>query len=47
MKDSTNYFAIVPAAGVGNRMQMDLPKQYISVNGKKILEYTLSYFIEL
>ncbi|WP_339050197.1 2-C-methyl-D-erythritol 4-phosphate cytidylyltransferase [Rickettsiella endosymbiont of Xylota segnis] len=42
MKDSTNYFAIVPAAGVGNRMQIDLPKQYISINGKKILEYTLN-----
>ncbi|MGC1854929.1 MAG: 2-C-methyl-D-erythritol 4-phosphate cytidylyltransferase [Candidatus Aquirickettsiella sp.] len=42
MKYSTNYFAIVPAAGVGNRMQIDLPKQYISINGKKILEYTLT-----
>ncbi|WP_342147582.1 2-C-methyl-D-erythritol 4-phosphate cytidylyltransferase [Rickettsiella endosymbiont of Aleochara curtula] len=42
MKYSTNYFAIVPAAGVGNRMQIDLPKQYISINGKKILEYSLS-----
>lgn len=42
MKDSTNYFAIVPAAGIGNRMQIDLPKQYISINGKKILEYALT-----
>lgn len=41
MKGVTNYFAIIPAAGVGNRMQIDLPKQYISINGKKILEYTL------
>jgi 2-C-methyl-D-erythritol 4-phosphate cytidylyltransferase len=42
MKASNNYFAIVPAAGVGNRMKIDLPKQYISINGKKILEYTLT-----
>lgn len=42
MKDSPNYFAIIPAAGVGNRMQVDCPKQYISINGKKILEYTLN-----
>lgn len=42
MKYSTNYFAIVPAAGIGNRMQIELPKQYISINGKKILEYTLA-----
>lgn len=41
-EDSINYFAIVPAAGIGNRMQIDLPKQYISINGKKILEYTLT-----
>ncbi|MFZ0220034.1 MAG: 2-C-methyl-D-erythritol 4-phosphate cytidylyltransferase [Candidatus Aquirickettsiella sp.] len=42
MKHSINYFAIVPAAGVGNRMQIDLPKQYVSINGKKILAYTLT-----
>jgi 2-C-methyl-D-erythritol 4-phosphate cytidylyltransferase len=42
MKGSTHYFAIVPAAGRGSRMQIDLPKQYIAINGKKILEYTLS-----
>lgn len=41
-EDSTNYFAIVPAAGVGNRMQIDLPKQYIFINGKTILEITLT-----
>ena len=45
-KNSTNYFAIVPAAGVGNRMQIDLPKQYISINGKKILEFTLSTLLQ-
>lgn len=41
-EDTINYFAIVPAAGMGKRMQIDLPKQYISINGKKILEYTLA-----
>ena len=38
----SNYFVIVPAAGLGNRMKTDLPKQYISIKGKKILEYTLT-----
>ncbi|EDP46315.1 2-C-methyl-D-erythritol 4-phosphate cytidylyltransferase [Rickettsiella grylli] len=42
MKDFTNYFAIVPAAGVGHRMGLDFPKQYISIKGKTILEYTLT-----
>lgn len=37
----TSYFAIIPAAGIGHRMQTALPKQYISIHGKKILEYTL------
>lgn len=46
MKYLTNYFAIVPAAGIGNRMQIDLPKQYISINGKKILEYTLTTLLD-
>ena len=35
------FFAIVPAAGVGKRVGGDIPKQYLSVNGKTILEHTL------
>lgn len=43
MKHSTiNYFVIVPAAGTGTRMQTDTPKQYLSLRGKKIIEYTLA-----
>ncbi len=42
MKERINYFAIIPAAGVGSRMQLGFPKQYIAINGKKILEYTLT-----
>lgn len=34
-------FAIVPAAGVGNRMQSNCPKQYLSLLGKTILQHTL------
>lgn len=32
---------VVPAAGVGSRMQHHAPKQYISLAGKTILEHTL------
>lgn len=39
---SVSYFVIVPAAGTGTRMQMDVPKQYLSLKGKKIIEYTLT-----
>lgn len=43
MKQSApNYFIIVPAAGIGTRMESDIPKQYIMVKNKCIIEYTLN-----
>lgn len=36
--------AIILAGGVGNRMNAGMPKQFIKVGGKTILEYTLSAF---
>jgi 2-C-methyl-D-erythritol 4-phosphate cytidylyltransferase len=33
--------AIVPAAGVGSRMQADRPKQYLNIDGKTILQHTV------
>nr|WP_314739985.1 2-C-methyl-D-erythritol 4-phosphate cytidylyltransferase [uncultured Haemophilus sp.] len=38
-------FAIIPASGVGSRMQAAVPKQYLTLLGKTILEHTLSIFI--
>lgn len=38
--------AIIPASGIGSRMQSNLPKQYLKLKGKTILEHTLSLFIE-
>lgn len=35
-------WAIVPAAGIGKRMQSDVPKQYLSINGRAVLEYTVN-----
>ncbi len=34
-------WAIVPASGVGRRMQSELPKQYLSFQGKTIIEHCL------
>ena len=34
-------WAIVPAAGIGKRMQSDIPKQYLPLNGRTVLEHTL------
>lgn len=40
MKSET-YSVVVPAAGVGKRMQANKPKQYLELAGKTILEHTL------
>ena len=34
-------WVVVPAGGIGSRMQADVPKQYLSVLGASILEHTL------
>lgn len=38
---SNNIWAVVPAAGVGKRMQADRPKQYLPLAGETVLEQTL------
>lgn len=37
-----DFVVIVPAAGVGKRMQANCPKQYLHINGKTILTHTLN-----
>ncbi|MBQ4813476.1 2-C-methyl-D-erythritol 4-phosphate cytidylyltransferase [Pseudoalteromonas luteoviolacea] len=41
MNKSISIAAVVPAAGVGARMGLNHPKQYININGKTVLEHTL------
>lgn len=36
---------VIPAAGVGKRMQANCPKQYLTINNKTILEHTLERLI--
>lgn len=38
---SPRCWAVVPAAGIGSRMRADLPKQYLPLRGKTLLEHTL------
>ncbi|MCM1512845.1 MAG: 2-C-methyl-D-erythritol 4-phosphate cytidylyltransferase [Oxalobacter formigenes] len=35
------YYALVPAAGVGKRMGTALPKQYLSLAGKPVLQHVI------
>ncbi len=41
MSNSKTYWAVVPAAGVGRRMGSDIPKQYLLLNGRRVIEHTL------
>jgi len=38
------YWAVIPAAGIGTRMASEIPKQYLEIAGKTILEHTLDRF---
>ncbi len=37
-------YAIIPAGGVGKRIGGNIPKQFIKINSKEIIAYTLSVF---
>jgi len=42
----TDIWVVIPAAGIGKRMQADRPKQYLSLLGKTVLEHTLDCFLQ-
>lgn len=39
--------AVVPAAGIGNRMQSSLPKQYLPLQGRAVLAHSLGRLVSL
>ncbi|MCK9608330.1 MAG: 2-C-methyl-D-erythritol 4-phosphate cytidylyltransferase [Methylomonas sp.] len=46
MNQSFKCWAVVPAAGVGKRMQADRPKQYLPLAGKTVIEHTLTRLLQ-
>jgi 2-C-methyl-D-erythritol 4-phosphate cytidylyltransferase len=46
MTHQTKNWAVVPAAGVGKRMQADRPKQYLPLAGKTVIEQTLARLLQ-
>lgn len=44
-KNHSNLWAIVPAAGSGQRMRSELPKQYLKVHDRYVLEYSLEVLL--
>ena len=45
-EQSVKYWAVVPAAGVGRRMNVDIPKQYLEIRGKTLIEHTLERLLD-
>lgn len=41
----TRYWVVIPAAGQGQRFGSSIPKQYLNLCGKTIIEHTLAKFI--
>lgn len=38
---------VIPAAGIGKRMQAEKPKQYLKISGQTILQHTINKFLAL
>jgi len=45
-KSLRNYWAVVPAAGVGKRMASNIPKQYLKLLNKTVVEHTLQRLLD-
>ncbi|MGA9855997.1 MAG: 2-C-methyl-D-erythritol 4-phosphate cytidylyltransferase [Gammaproteobacteria bacterium] len=42
---NTRFWAIIPAAGTGTRMGGDIPKQYLPLAGRTVIEHVLDVFL--
>lgn len=43
---NTPYIALIPAAGVGSRMGSHVPKQYLEIHGKAVIQHTVQAFLD-
>ena len=41
------FWAVIPAAGVGKRMQANCPKQYLKLHNKTVIEHTLDRLLSM
>jgi len=47
MSSNKQFWAVIPAAGVGKRMRADRPKQYLPLLDKTVIEHSLDRLLEL
>jgi len=47
INETKTFWAIVPAAGIGARMQADRPKQYLPLQDKTVIEHTLDRLLSV
>ncbi|MGA7980740.1 MAG: 2-C-methyl-D-erythritol 4-phosphate cytidylyltransferase [Chromatiaceae bacterium] len=45
MSRSAHFWAVLPAAGVGRRVGGVVPKQYLTLGGRPVIEYPLQLFL--
>lgn len=46
IKDKAKNIAVVLAGGIGERMRLDIPKQFLKISGKPVIEHTALVFNE-
>ncbi|MCH2191624.1 MAG: 2-C-methyl-D-erythritol 4-phosphate cytidylyltransferase [Gammaproteobacteria bacterium] len=47
MTDNPKMWCVVPAAGIGSRMGLEFPKQYLEIAGKPIIQHTIETLLKL
>ncbi len=47
LSDRCDIWAVIPAAGIGRRMQSEIPKQYLKLIGRPVLEHTLNRLLSV
>lgn len=46
MSKENKIWVVIPAAGVGKRMNSNIPKQYMMLNNQTVIEHTLAVFLQ-
>ena len=46
MTENTTCWGVIPAAGTGQRMRSECPKQYLKIAGKTLLEHSIEPLLE-